>query len=253
MGLQDGLIQLKGRVGNISFYKTKNGYAARKAAGIDGNRVKNDPNFIRTRENMAEFQETMKATKIVRAAFAESVKAIGDGTLSQRLSSLLGKLVRQDTVNVRGARTVLPATTGALEGFEFNRVTSLADALNIPFTPAIDRAGGSLSVDVPAFSPKQSIVAPEGATHIVLRAVAAELDFTTKKFVTMSAHSQPIGIDRVQQEAIALRNNLTGSTKPLFLAFGVSFVQILNGISYALKTGLHSAMQVVKVDTGVTV
>lgn len=253
MGFQDGIIQLKGRVGNLTFYKTKDGYAARKSSGVDGNKVRNHPSYARTRENMAEFQEAMKATKTFRAAFADDVKTKGDGGFARRLSSLLSKLLRQDTVNARGSRKVLPATTGALEGFEFNRATSLPDLLKVPFKPVLDRTSGSLSVDIPAFSPKQAIAMPEGATHFVLRATAAEVDFAEGKFVAISAQSQPISVDEVQQDPISLQNSLTGSTKPLLLAFGISFVQIINGISYALKTSLHSAMQVVKVDTGVPV
>lgn len=253
MGFQDGIIPLKGRVGNLSFYKTKDGYAVRKGSGVDGNRVRNHPSYARTRENNAEFLVAMRATKLFRAAFSDDVKTIGDGGLARRLSSLMSKLVRQDNVNVRGSRKVLPATTAALEGFEFNRVISLTDALKIPFTPVLDRASGRLSVDIPAFSPMQSMSVPEGATHFVLRAAAAELDFEAGKFVTLKTESDPIAVGELQQGALSLNNALHGSTKPLLLAFGLSFIQVIRGIRYALKTSLHSAMQVVKVDTGVAI
>ncbi|MEP6735685.1 MAG: hypothetical protein ABJA70_09215 [Chryseolinea sp.] len=252
MGMQDGLIQLKGRVGNVTFYKTKEGYAARKSSGVDGNKIRNNPSYARTRENMAEFQQAMKATKIFRAAFADAVKVIGDGGLARRLSSLLSRLLRQDTVNTRGARVILPITTGALQGFEFNQSTSLTTLLKIPFTAIVERSTGSISVDVPAFSPKQLVSKPDGATHFILQATAAELDFAEQKFISKSAQSPPIGVDDIQQEAILLANTIPGSTKPLFLAFGISFVQMINGISYPLKTSHHAVMQVVKVDTGVT-
>ena len=253
MGFQDGIIQLKGRVGNLAFYKTKDGYAARKASGVDGNKVRTHPAYARTRENNAEFQEAMKATKLFRAAFGDDVKTIGDRALARRLSSLMSKLVRQDNVNARGLRKVLPATTAALEGFNFNRVVSLPDALKIPFTPVLDRSTGRLAVDVPGFSPKQTMSVPEGATHFVLRVAAAEVDFAEGKFVALSTESQPIAVGELQQEALSLSNVLPGSTKPLLLAFGLRFIQVINGIRYALKTSLHSAMQVVKVDTGVAI
>lgn len=149
--------------------------------------------------------------------------------------------MRQDNINTRGSRKVLPVTTAALESLDFNRVVSLADVLKVPFTPVVDRSAGRLSVEVAAFSPKEAMTVPEGATHFVLRASAAEIDFTEGKFVALSAESEPIAVSELQQPALSLDNLLPGSTKPLFLAFGLAFVQIINGIRYALKTSQHSS------------
>ncbi|MEJ1242409.1 hypothetical protein WBG78_29940 [Chryseolinea sp. T2] len=253
MAQQVGLIQFKGRIGNLSFFKTKDGYSVREASGVDGNKIKNDPSYARTRENNAEFDHASKASKVFRAAFARDIKTTGDRSLSGRLSSLIHKLLRQDPVNIRGSRKVLPVATAALEGFEFNGAMSLKDAHNLSFTPVVDRSTGSLSVEVQTFSPKTLIVPPGGATHFVLRSTAAEVDFETQKYVAVSAESAPIGVDQAQTDAITLQHTIPGATKPLLLAFGINFVQIVNGIQYALKSGLHSVMQVVKVDTGIAV
>ena len=163
---------MKGRVGNVSFYKTKDGFGARTASGVDGEKIRNHPKYQRTRENMVEFQQAMKAVKTFRKAFADDIKVIADGSLTTRLSSLMSKLVRQDAVNVRGARVVQPVTTGALQGFEFNKEASLSSAMKIPFTPVFNRSTGSFSVELPAFIPKELVIAPEGATHLVLRTSA---------------------------------------------------------------------------------
>lgn len=253
MAKQVGLIKLKGRVGDLSFFQTKDGYSVRSVSGVDGNRIKNDPIFERTRENMTEFDHASKATKLFRAAFAADIKTVGKGGLSRRLSSLFHKLLRQDPVNIRGSRKVLPSTTAALEGFEFNGAVSLKDAHKLPFTPVVNRSTGSLAVEIATFSPKSLIVPPEGATHFVLRSTAAEVDFETQKYTAVSAVSAPIGVDQAQTDALSLQHAIPGATKPLILAFGINFVQMVNGIQYALKSGLHSALQVVKVDTGIAV
>lgn len=253
MAKQVGFIQFQGRVGNLTFFKTKDGYSVRTATGVDGNKIKTDPSYARTRENMTEFDHASKASKVFRAAFAADIKTVGDRGLSGRLSSLIHKLLRQDPVNTRGSRKVLPAATAALEGFEFNSAASLKDAHNLPFTPVVNRSTGSLAVEIPAFSPRSLIVPPGGATHLVLRSSAAEIDFETQKYVAVSAASAPIGVDHALADALTLQHTIPGATKPLLLAFGISFVQIVNGIQYALKSGLHSVMQVVKVDTGIAV
>lgn len=254
MATQSGVIQLKGRVGNLSFYKTGDGYAVRKASGVDGNKVKNHPSYARTRENMAEFGEATKSAKLFRTAFADDVRATGDASLSRRLTSLMSKLLRQDAVHGRGERKILHAATAEFEGFAFNSASALTDVVKTPFEPTLNRATGSLSVDIPVFSPRLSIARPEGATHFILSVTAAELDFEEQKFVATRAESPPIAVDEVQHDAISLQTSIPGSLKPLFLAFGISFVQIIhNGLSYVLKTSQHSVMQVLKVDTGVVV
>ncbi|SIN69422.1 hypothetical protein [Chitinophaga niabensis] len=50
MAKQTGPIKISGTVGNICFYKTKDGYYARLKSSLTGKRVKKDPRFKRTME-----------------------------------------------------------------------------------------------------------------------------------------------------------------------------------------------------------
>ncbi len=47
MARQKGVIKFSGQVGDLSFYKTKEGFFVRQNGGIDGDRIKNDPGFVR--------------------------------------------------------------------------------------------------------------------------------------------------------------------------------------------------------------
>ena len=51
MARQKGIIKLEGTIGDISFYKSKDGHLARTKGGVDAERIQNDPAFQRTREN----------------------------------------------------------------------------------------------------------------------------------------------------------------------------------------------------------
>ncbi|EIA08653.1 hypothetical protein HJ01_02375 [Flavobacterium frigoris PS1] len=53
MARQNGIIKLKGTIGDITFYKTKDGHLAREKGGIDAKGIATDPAFQRTRENGA--------------------------------------------------------------------------------------------------------------------------------------------------------------------------------------------------------
>ncbi|TAI92947.1 hypothetical protein DMA11_25320, partial [Marinilabiliaceae bacterium JC017] len=68
MARQKGVIKLEGRIGDLSFYKTGGEYMARSKGGVDGDRIKNDPAFARTRENGAEFGRAGKSGKLLRNA-----------------------------------------------------------------------------------------------------------------------------------------------------------------------------------------
>ena len=61
MAQQSGIIPLKGTLGNITFYKSKEGYLAREKGGVSAERIASDPAFQRTRENGAEFGRLFKS------------------------------------------------------------------------------------------------------------------------------------------------------------------------------------------------
>ena len=247
MPIQQGLIQLTGRIGDLIFYQTDYGYAVKRAGGNDRNRIKNDPCFVRTRESNSEFAEAMKCVKLFRAAFSDVIREIADGSITRRLSSLFIKLIQQDNVNVRGSRKLQPIAVTAFEGFEFNKQTSLLPTLKVLVSPLIDRSSGSLSVEVGVLSPAAIIASPPGATHFLLTTTAAELDFNDHKFISRTLSSEPIPVDTPHQDAITFASNFTGSTRPLFVAFGINFVQMINGVCYPLKNREKAAMQIVKV------
>jgi len=50
MAQQKSILKLKGTIGGITFYKSKDGYLAREKGGVDASRIANDPGFARTRE-----------------------------------------------------------------------------------------------------------------------------------------------------------------------------------------------------------
>ena len=79
MARQRGIIKLTGKIGDLSFYKSQDGYLAREKGGVDATRIKNDPAFARTRENGQEFGMAAKSGKIVRDAFRPLMMRASDG------------------------------------------------------------------------------------------------------------------------------------------------------------------------------
>lgn len=248
MARQSGIIPLKGTIGNITFYKTKAGHLAREKGGVDANRIATDPAFVRTRENGAEFGRAGKAGKLLRTAFRALLLNLGDSYMSSRLTREMVKVIQADATNVRGQRNVIDGEAELLKGFEFNSNARLGSTLYAPFTTAIDRAAGTLTVDIPSFVPTNMVAAPAGATHFKVQAAGAEIDFEAESFVNGNAASAELPIDATATAVMALTVDVTdNSTKPLFLALGVEFYQQVNGALYSLKNGAYNALALIDI------
>ena len=102
MARQKGIIKLKGTIGDITFYKTKDGHLAREKGGIDASRIKNDPAFQRTRENGSEFGRAGKAGKTLRTALRTLLLNSADSRMVSRLTQAMVKVIQADLVNERG-------------------------------------------------------------------------------------------------------------------------------------------------------
>lgn len=106
MARQKGIIKLAGTIGDVSFYKSKDGYLAREKGGVDGNRIKNDPAFQRTRENGSEFGRAGTSGRLIRNALRLLVQNASDSRVTGRLTKEALKVIKTDSINARGERVM---------------------------------------------------------------------------------------------------------------------------------------------------
>ena len=252
MARQKGIIKLKGTIGDITFYKTKDGHLAREKGGIDASRIASDPAFQRTRENGSEFGRAGKAGKVLRTALRAVLINSADSRMVSRLTQQMVKVIQADTTSVRGLRNVIDGEAELLAGFEFNIRGKLGTSLFAPFVATIDRVAGDIIVDLVPFIPLNMIAAPSGTTHYKIISAGAEIDFEAETFVVSNSESDILPWDINPSDAINHSNPVPpASTKPLFLALGLEFYQQVNGQMYALKNGSYNPLSIVKVDSGV--
>lgn len=252
MAKQESIITLNGTIDNISFFKTKDGYSARKKAGVSAATIANDPRFERTRENMAEFGRAAKASKLLRTALLESTVGATDRRMVARLTQAMRKVIDTDSTNDRGQRNVIDGEAELLEGFEFNADGQLSSTLLAPYTCTINRPTGSCKVNIPSYNPSKMIKAAEGATHYRFGLTAASVDFEAPAKEVVSGVSAYLPLDKEPTIALELETMLNpNGTHPVFLALTIEFVQEKNGKKYDLKSGLFNACALVKVDGGV--
>lgn len=247
MGKQSGVLQIEGAVGNLSFYKTKDGFRVRTKGGVSADRIATDPRFARTRENLSEFGRAGKGGKLLRTALATAIAQAHDEKMSNRLTMHMMRALKADLLSPRGSRNIADGNTNLLEGFEFNIASPLNTSLFAPFSAVIDRVTGTLTVDLAAFVPDTSIASPSGATHFVIHAAGAEVDFVNNLCNGDVATSGDLPINGAATAPLSLSIPVTpNSTKPLFLALGISFAQIVNGERYVMNSGTYNALALVK-------
>ena len=248
MARQKGIIKLRGTIGDITFYKTQDGHLAREKGGVDASRIKNDPAFQRTRENGAEFGRAGRAGKVLRTAFRSLSLNAADSRMASRLTQLMMKVIKADAVSNRGLRNVLDGETELLAGFEFNISGKLGNTLYAPFSSSIDRAAGTIDLEIPVFSPLTMLAAPEGTTHFKIVSAGAEIDFEAENYVISTSATEILPWNALDTEVISQSNAVTpASTKPLFLVVGVEFYQEVNGAMYPLKNGSYNPLAIVQV------
>ncbi|WP_284653541.1 hypothetical protein [Flavobacterium terrisoli] len=252
MARQKGIIKLKGTIGDITFYKTQDGHLAREKGGIDANRIANDPNFQRTRENGSEFGRAGKAGKLLRTALRPLLINSADSRMVSRLTQAMVKVIQADMTSVRGLRNVIDGEAELLFGFEFNIRGKLGTSLYAPFVGAIDRVSGEITVDIASFIPANMIAAPSGTSHFKIISGGAEVDFEAETYVVSTSETAILPWDGTATAVISQTNAVTAnSTKPLFLALGIEFYQEINGQMYPLKNGAFNPLSIAKVDSGV--
>lgn len=250
MGRQDGLVLFTGSIGNITFYKNRlHGYLVRKKTGVSRERIMTDPAYKRTRENISEFARGGRATKLLRQVFASVRKFSTDSKVTPRMASAFMKVIKEDKINVRGERTVTAGNVALLQGFTFNANAPLTRTFKAPFIASIDRATGRMTVDIPAFPSDLMINAPEGSTHFRFKSVGAAVDFDGGTFSLAESESPSLALSESELGPLQLVQTITAaSPHSLMLAFGVEFIQLVNGTMEPLSDMSFNAMAIVKVE-----
>lgn len=249
MGIQTGVVRIRGTVGNLTFAKTANGDEVRIKTSLNKDKMLKDKRFKRTRENWAEFGRAGKAAKLIRNAFAIFTKPISDRLGYSRLMRETMKVVKSDTVNGRGQRLFTNGDLTNLINFEFNANQAMESTFKEPFELTIDRAAGTADIAIPDITPDTSIKELVGATHIKLVAAVVEIDWLNNTYTQDFVESVEIPQDNSPVAAQAF--NLTfdpGTTKTILVAFGVWYYQEVNGTYYLLQDGSSSAMAIVGID-----
>lgn len=250
MAQQKSLIKLNGKIGDLSFFKTKDGYQARNRTGVSTDRIKNDPSFQRTRENNAEFAGVCRDAKSIRDSLRSIILLTHDPKMASRFSSRMFKMMKADATSARGERKVKNESFILLQDFNFNESAALNNTLFVQAVPTVDRVSGLVSVSIPGIRPDVHLAKPKGATHFQLTMGAAliNLDDPSEATVLVTTPSPYLSINTISAP-IELLNSLPADAKgPILLILGVTFYQEVNSTYYSMNNGGFNALCVIAVN-----
>ncbi|HEX5153613.1 MAG TPA: hypothetical protein VFW07_19325 [Parafilimonas sp.] len=249
MAKQTSTVTLNDTIGNLTFFKSQDGYMVRAKSGISKDKILSDKRFARTRENMAEFGNAGKSAKALRTPFNSVLQQSSDNRMVSRLAAIMLKVVQSDTTGKRGKRKAVNGDFSLLEDFDFNNKGILSTTLITPFDLVYTRASGNIAFDLPSYIPTQNIAAPQGATHYQLQLAAAPVDFNAKKNPAQAITSSILPWNDTATTPLSLTLALpAASTLPVFILLQVQFLTQVNADYYPLNNGAYNACAIIKVD-----
>ncbi len=235
MAKQAGHIKLKGTIGDINYYKSKNGgYLARAAGGGFSKNPKNKESLVRTMENATEFGRCSKTKKVFRIALAPFLCVRRDVELHGRMIQLFTKLKNLDPVNIRGKRCMgrgLETDKGVelLGGFEFTPSCNIPDIL----AASLDYDFDSNKLSVTNFN-INNVNFPAGATHMALTLGLLHFNFDTLEYRLKA--SAPLYIDKNYiGNSFEMLNELPDVDGTAIVVLGMKFYQQVRGTYYLFK------------------
>jgi hypothetical protein len=248
MAKYKSLFKVEGTLGEVTFYKGADGYYVRSKGGVSKNRILNDPNFARTRENLTEFGQTARSGKLLRQSINSLLADAKDSRVTSRLTKVLSQVKNEDTSSARGQRQVALGMATAmgkawLKGFNFNSRAPLDSVLQAQYS--LDTATGTVSM--PNLVPLQQVAAPEGATHLSFSAGFLNLDFEdgSNDLQLSNVVNLPINATATSVDLIPAAP-ATGTGQSCYF-LKVAFFQEVNGIQYPLNNGAFNALQLIEV------
>jgi hypothetical protein len=263
MSKQKGVIKLVGNIGGMSFYTSNGEYLARTAGGPTKERIATGSNFVRTRENNAEFGGSAKVGKAFRTSLSSVIQTMGGSTLTASLTKLF-KGINAKASGVRGQRPIALSTNKTqAKGLELNNKISFTSVFNAPYVITSDADRVQISFDIPNFVPMNFINAPAGATGYRIAAAVGwlsdyvydsgtqsyEPDVPDQNSLGITSYSAIQPLDNVgtaiNLTAVAPGGLVPKPTVSVMACLGIEFYQKVDGIDYILAQG--NAMRIVEV------
>lgn len=221
----------------------------KKRTPLTRKRVLTDPVFELTRQNNTEFSRAGTANRVLHHAFIPGLRNTAHRYVSGRLTKIMFKILQSDQVNGRGERRVPLGVLSIMEGFNFNRDTSLQDVFRTHYSAVLDRDSMVVTISIPSLISQAMIDTASGANAFMLTAMAASLHFEKECFPVEPVRTDLLDISLDLYENLQLRIPVIEHQpdNKIVVALGIEFFHRLQGTTIEPVAKVHNALAVIKV------
>jgi hypothetical protein len=246
MAKQVGIIKLTGKLGEDSYYYTKdNGYLVRKITSVDAKRIREDPAFARVRENNTDFGRGAFGVKLLRAAFIPMFAGVADMHMTSRLTQAMMGVIQSDLVSAPGMRRLELGDVELLRGFEFNNATSLGRVLKASYTTEVNHRENTCAVTITP-SAGMLVRRREGATHFRFLIGVAKVDFKTGAHTVEHIRSAEMSVRKHMDAPLVFNSQIShAGDGHVFVTLGVEYLQRVGGEFFVLPGKKYTALTLV--------
>lgn len=226
MARQISDLPVTGSIGDVTYYKSKNGKFARKKPVVNKNNFATNPKMAKQRAHTVDFGNAIKAGNLIRVAFRNMLKGAKESNTSNKLTGVLFRVLKGDVTHPRGQRLVSAGDLNLLNKYEFNDTVKVSKSIYSAINTTVDRVAGRVNVEIPDIVPKRALNAPANASHFRITLGAAVLDFAGLKETYAEAATQELPVSNEQIDDIGLTVTLpANSTGIIMVALGIEFLE----------------------------
>lgn len=252
MARQESIHPFVGRIGDLIYYKRNGKYFVRKAGSPSKEKIKNAPEFEKTRKLNCEFGGCANAGHDLRMALASLLPNHSDKDITARLNGLFSKVIKKGKGEVGSRMIEIKKNRELLKDFQFNKAVSFDRVFYEPLKFVLHKEKKQIEVFVENIHGSSSFCKMSGASHfrLILTVLAfSDLHYNKKaeryKPISNFAHgklevvfSDCLSI-REKHKDLSIKTLLPGKeilpdTVGLVVIVGIEIFKEENGIMYPL-------------------
>jgi hypothetical protein len=239
---------ITGTFGGISIYKMNGKFYARVKGGPKREDIKKSPKMVKIRENNEEFGRAAKAAKTLHLAVIRSMFGPSDRMWNGKLTQAMLKIIKSDTVNKSGNRTITeglrnPDGKAVMKAVNFNSKALLNNVLLAPVS--VNKQNNSIHIK--KFVPSKCLAIPAGATHFSISAAVGSIDFPAVRFnlVPTNVVSAPLVSSLIPVSLVPL--SVIKSSDFTFFVLKIAFFKVKKNVWTSLNNGTNDTLAVIEV------
>lgn len=238
MARQSGPIKFEGSMGNVTFYKHKNGnYYARQKSQISKKRFETAPEFEGSRCAGYEFGRASHISRLIRHGLVSNLKGI-EKLGHSKLTGIIQKVIQSDLISGRGERKFHLGNYRMMDGLELGKDSVLSILGGKPLISLSD-SGKKVSFDFSHLGLIQVPKIDSPITHYSISIFAVKIEEDSevngKKLeftFPLTNVNQPIsGIVSQTLEYSEVKDE----NQVILTAIGIRFYQEVNGRYFLLQ------------------